>query len=180
MHPTVAPLVPALGPGLFLGGALLIAGAALAWRRAAEDRRMEEHGKAMMMMTTAMTVGMMAGLWGGIIGMGHLGALWPGSVLGVEVGLLAGLITGAPGGLATALEGGMAGLMGGLMSPMLLAMAPQSGGPFLSLVLLTWVWAQAGCTALLAPDLGRRWPLLGAALLSALILGLWGAPWLAG
>ncbi|HLO02277.1 MAG TPA: hypothetical protein VK191_04110 [Symbiobacteriaceae bacterium] len=178
MHPSVAPVIPAIIPGLVVGALLLISGAALTWRRAAEAAtRPPDHAKAMVVMTAAMLAGMMAGLWGGLVGMGHLGTLWPSSLLGVEVGLLAGLLTGAPGGLIAALEGAMAGLMGGLMSPMLLAMAPESGAPFLSLVLLAWAWAGAAAACLLAPDLPRRWLLVGAASVSALVLGLWGAPW---
>lgn len=178
MHPTVAPEVPAIIPGLAVGALLLVTGAALTWWRAAEGLgRPPDHGKAMLVMTAAMLAGMMAGLWGGLVGMGHLGTVWPSTLLGIEVGLLAGLLTGAPGGPAAALEGAMAGLMGGLMSPMLLAMAPESGPRFLSLVLLIWSWAGMVAARLLAPDLSRRWLLVGAASLSALILGLWGAPW---
>lgn len=178
MHPTVSPEIPAIIPGVVVGALLLVTGAALTWRRGAEGAHQPpDHGKAMGVMTAAMLAGMMAGLWGGLVGMGHLGALWPATILGVEVGLLAGLLTGAPGGLAAALEGAMAGLMGGLMSPMLLQMAPDAGAPFLSLVLLVWAWAGMVAAWLLAPDLSRRWLLVGAASLSALILGLWGAPW---
>lgn len=178
MQPTGAPEIPAIIPGVVVGALLLVTGAALTWRRAAEGtRRSPDHSQAMVVMTAAMLAGMMAGLWGGLVGFGHLGALWPSTILGVEVGLLAGLLTGAPGGLTAALEGAMAGLMGGLMSPMLLAMAPESGGPFLSLVLLIWSWAGMVAAWLLAPDISRRWFLMSAASLSALILGLWGAPW---
>lgn len=178
MQPTVATEVPGIIPGLALGALLLVTGAALTWRRAAEGTgQPPDHGKAMGVMTAAMLAGMMSGLWGGLIGMGHLGTIWPSTLAGVEIGLLAGLLTGAPGGLAAALEGAMAGLMGGLMGPMLLAMAPESGGRFLSLVLLTWSWTGMAAAWLLAPDLSRRWLLVGAASLSALVLGLWGAPW---
>lgn len=178
MQPTVAPEVPGIIPGLAVGALLLVTGAALTWRRAAEGASQSpDHGKAMGVMTAAMLAGMMAGLWGGLVGMGHLGTIWPSTLLGIEIGFLAGLLTGAPGGGVAALEGAMAGLMGGLMSPMLLAMAPESGGHFLSLVLLIWAWAGMAAAWLLAPDLSRRWLLVGAASLSALIFGLWGAPW---
>jgi hypothetical protein len=186
VHADHAILIPAIGPGLVLGALLLVAGATLTWQRASEGWfQPPDHAKAMPIMVSSMVAGMMAGLWGGILGMGLLGdkggpSLWHGTALGIEVGLLAGLLTGAPGGIAAALEGAMAGLMGGLMSPMLVQMAPESSGQFLSLILLIWSWVGAGAGHLLLPDLPKRWLVFGAGFLSALIMGVWGAPWMAG
>jgi hypothetical protein len=195
LHPHQAPAIPAIGLGLVLGALLLVIGSALTWRRTAEHPgTAPDHGTGMALMTVAMLTAMMAGLWAGVLGLALLGhggplaavvpetgvthpGLWSATVLGVEVGVLAGLLTGAPGGLTPALEGAAAGLMGGLMGAMLLQMVPESGSPLLSLLLLFWAWAGAGSARLLAPDLSRRWLLLPPAILSALILGVWGPPW---
>lgn len=175
-----APAIPAIGLGVALAALLLVGGAALAWRRAAE-RTQPDHQIAMALMLAAMLGGMMAGLCGGVLGLSlplfHAG-LWSATLLGVEVGVLAGLLTGMPGGIAPTVEGAMGGLMGGLMGAMLLQMVPGAARPLFSLLLLFWLWAEVVLARLLAPDLAYRWFLLTAVILSALVLGLWGPPWL--